>query len=118
MTLDTNEGTLSFADLEVAHGNYGVAFTGLKGIILRPAFSLYSIDNSITILSGACLGVVLCGVVIMLCPLVWIPPQNVSSRFCSLLNTLSHIEVPSSSLCDYPVSTCIAPLDIPHSSPR
>lgn len=52
MTLDTNEGTLSFADLEVTHGNYGVAFTGLKGFILRPAFSLYSIDNSITILSG------------------------------------------------------------------
>lgn len=52
VTLDTDKGTLSFADLETSHGNYGVAFSNLKGISLRPAFSLYSADDSITLLTG------------------------------------------------------------------
>lgn len=50
--LDTDKGTLSFTDLETSHGSYGVAFSNLKGISLRPAFSLYSADDSITLLAG------------------------------------------------------------------
>ena len=52
VTLDTDEGTLSFSDLDANHGNFGVAFNTLKGVSLSPAFSLYSVENSITILSG------------------------------------------------------------------
>jgi SPRY domain len=52
VTLDTDEGTLSFSDLDANHGNFGVAFNTLKGVSLSPAFSLYSVENSITILTG------------------------------------------------------------------
>ena len=52
VTLDTYQGTLSFTDLDTTHGNYGVAFNGLKGLVLVPAFSLFSADNSVTLAAG------------------------------------------------------------------
>ena len=52
VTLDTYQGTLSYTDLDTAHGNYGVAFNGLKGLILIPAVSLFSADNSVTLATG------------------------------------------------------------------
>lgn len=59
VSLDTDEGTLSFSDLDANHGNFGVAFNSLKGVSLSPAFSLYSVENSITILSGKSMGIVM-----------------------------------------------------------
>ena len=53
VTLDTDKGTLSFNDRDHSHGNYGIAFTGLNnGLTLFPAFSLYSAEDSITVLPG------------------------------------------------------------------
>ena len=53
VTLDTDKGTLSFNDRDHRDGNYGIAFTGLNnGLCLFPAFSLYSADDSITVLPG------------------------------------------------------------------
>ena len=59
VVLDTDEGTLSFRDLESSYDSYGVAFRDLKGLCLRPAFSLYSADTSVSILAGACTRVLL-----------------------------------------------------------